>query len=192
VAQVVNAATFGSTPLVAGSLATVMGTRFAGKSVSVLFDDVPAKILWAGESQINLQVPEGLGSRTAAKLVVTADGVSSVAVPVTLAAAWPSVFAHGVLNQDSGENGAAAPARAGEVLQVFATGIPKNAVVTARIGGRTGLTPLYAGEAPTVPGVQQVNVAVPEGVAPGATLLLCASVSGAPEVCSTEVPLAVR
>jgi uncharacterized protein (TIGR03437 family) len=192
VSQVVNAATFGATPLVAGSLATVMGSRLTGKSVSVTFDDAPAKILWAGESQINLQVPAGLGARSAARVVVTADGVSSAAVPVSLAAAWPSVFAHGVLNQDSGENSAAAPARAGEVLQVFATGIPRDAVVTARIGGGAGLAPLYAGEAPTVPGVQQVNVAVPDGVGQGAGLMLCASVAGAAEVCSAEYALAVK
>ena len=63
--------------------------------------------------------------------------------------------------------------------QKFATGIPAGATVTAQIGDRTGLVPQYAGPAPGIPGVQQVNVAVPGDLAPGATqLMLCAAVGG--------------
>jgi len=51
--------------------------------------------------------------------------------------------------------------------------------VTAQIGDRAGLVPLYAGPAPDVPGVQQVNVAVPGDLAPGATqLTICAAIAG--------------
>jgi uncharacterized protein (TIGR03437 family) len=111
---------------------------------------------------------------------------------VTLAPAWPAVFPHGVLNQDNSENTAAAASKPGDVLQVFATGIPKSAVVTAQIGGRKDLVPLYAGDAPTVPGVQQVNVAVPEGVDAAALLILCATPPGGQQFCSAGYQLAVR
>jgi uncharacterized protein (TIGR03437 family) len=179
VTSVVNAATFANTPLVAGSLATVTGTNLSGKAVSVTFDGLAATLLYTGASQINLQVPAGLGSKSTANMVVTVDGVSSAPATVQLAAAWPAIFAHGVLDQNNQENTSATPAADGTVLQVFATGIPTGATVTAQIGGLTGLVPLYAGPAPDVPGVQQVNVAVPGGVAPGATqLMLCASVGG--------------
>jgi uncharacterized protein (TIGR03437 family) len=189
--QVVNAATFEATPLVAGSLATVMGSRLSGKSVSVAFDGVAAGVLYTSDSQINLRVPVELAGKDSANLVVTVDGVASTGRAVTLSPAWPSVFPHGVLNQDSSENGAAA-ARVGDVLQVFLTGVPKGAVVTGQIGSRKELVPVWAGEAPTVPGVQQVNVAVPEGAAAGDALVLCARVAGGRDYCSAPYALAVR
>jgi uncharacterized protein (TIGR03437 family) len=189
--QVVNAATFESTPLVAGSLATVMGSRLSGKSVAVAFDGVAAGVLYASDSQINLRVPVELAGKESANLVVTVDGVASAARAVTLSPAWPSVFPHGVLNQDSSENGTSA-AQAGEVLQVFLTGLPRGAVVTGQIGARKDLLPVYSGEAPTVPGVQQVNVAVPEGAAAGDALVLCATPAGGRAYCSAPYPLALR
>jgi uncharacterized protein (TIGR03437 family) len=192
VSKVVNAATFGATPLVAGSLATVMGSHFSGKSIGVTFDSVAAAVLFSGESQINLQVPLALYGKTTASLIVTVDGASSAPFPVTLAAAWPSVFPHGVLNQDGSENTSDAAAKSGDILQIFATGIPKGAVVTAQIGDRKDLVPLYSGDAPTVPGVQQVNVAVPDGAGASAMLILCATAPGAQQACSAGYQLVVR
>jgi uncharacterized protein (TIGR03437 family) len=191
VSGVVNAATFGATPVVPGSLATVMGKNFAGKSVAVTFDNAPATILFAGDSQINVQVPVSLAPKTGVNVVVTVDGSSSAPFAVTIAPAWPSVFSGGVLNQDNSVNGTSRAARSGDVLQIFATGIPKNAVVTAQIGDRKDLVPVYAGEAPTVPGVQQVNVAVPQGVGAAASLVLCATVPGGEQFCSTGYQVVV-
>jgi uncharacterized protein (TIGR03437 family) len=189
VTSVVNAATFANTPLVAGSLATVMGTNLNGKAVSVTFDGTAATLLYTGTSQINLQVPAGLGSKNTATLIVTVDGVSSAPATVQLSPAWPAIFAHGVLDQNNQENTAASPAAGASVLQVFATGIPEGATVTAQIGDRTGLVPQYAGPAPGIPGVQQVNVAVPGDLTPGATsLTLCATVGGQ-QYCSPSYPL---
>jgi uncharacterized protein (TIGR03437 family) len=60
-----------------------------------------------------------------------------------------------------------------------------------QIGNQMNLAPLYAGGAPAVPGVQQVNVAVPSGLTPGTTqLVLCATVNGQP-YCSTSYSLVV-
>jgi len=179
VTSVLNAATFSATPLVAGSLATLMGSNFGGKNVAVTFDSLPARLLYTSDTQINLQVPDGLASKNSASLVVSVDGSSSAPQTVMLAPAWPAIFAHGVLNQDNRENTAASPAVAGGILQIFATGIPANATVAAQIGDRSGLIPLYAGAAPTVPGVQQVNVAVPSDFSAQTTqLVLCASTGG--------------
>ena len=192
VSSVVNAATFTQTPMVAGSLGTVMGKNFAGKSVTASFDGAAATLLYTSDSQLNLQVPASLASKSTANLVVTVDGVSSAPVAVSIAPAWPAVFAHGVLNQDNSVNGPGVAAKSGDVLQIFATGIPKGAVVTAQIGDRKDLMPLYAGEAPTVPGVQQVNVAVPEGAGNAASLVLCATVPGGQQFCSTGYQVAVQ
>jgi len=192
VSKVVNAATFQATPLVAGSLGTLMGSHLSGKIVAVTLDGLPASLLYTSDTQINFQVPAGLGAKTSATLVVTADGSSSAPVVVALAPAWPSIFANGVLNQDSTVNSAANGAAAGTILQIFATGVPASATVSAQIADRTDLIPLYAGDAPTLLGVQQVNVAVPGDLASSATqVILCAS-TGGQSYCSAAVPLTVR
>ncbi len=192
VSKVVNAATFEVTPLVAGSLATLMGSHLSGKNVSVTFDGSTAALLYVSDTQVNLQVPTGLAGKTSATLVVTVDGVSSTPMTVVLAPAWPAIFANGVLNQDNSVNSAAAGARAGSILQVFLTGVPHGATVSAQIAGRQDLVPLYAGDAPTVPGVQQVNVAVPDDVPPSSTQLVICAATGGQQWCSNAAPLTVE
>jgi uncharacterized protein (TIGR03437 family) len=192
ITSVVNAATFTQTPLVAGSLGTVMGKNFTGKNLAVTFDGTSATVFFANDSQINLQVPTSLASKTQANVVVTVDGTSSAPMAVSLAPAWPAVFAGGVLNQDGTVNSAAHPAKSGDILQVFATGIPNSTVISAQIGDHKDLVPVYAGDAPTVPGVQQVNLVVPSGTGAAASLILCATVTGGQQYCSTGYQLIVQ
>ena len=191
VSQVLNAATLQVTPLVAGSLATLMGSHLAGKSVAVTFDGMPATLIYVGDTQINLQVPSALGSKNSASLVVTVDGVSSTPMTIVLAPAWPAVFPHGVLNQDNQENTPSTAAKSGDILQIFATGIPQLATVSVQIGDHKDLVPLYAGEAPTAPGVQQVNVAVPAGVTGLLAVQVCAT-TGGQQYCSPAYAITVR
>jgi uncharacterized protein (TIGR03437 family) len=191
VSQVLNAATLEAAPLVPGSLATLVGSHFAGKSVAVTFDGIPATLIYLGDTQINLQVPSALGSKNSASLVVTVDGVSSTPLTIPLAAAWPAVFPHGVLNQDGQENTPSTAAKPGDILQIFATGIPKLATVSVQIGDSKDLVPVYAGEAPTAPGVQQVNVAVPAGVTGTVAVLVCAT-TGGQQYCSPAYSITVQ
>ncbi len=192
ITRVVNAATFDPTPLVAGSLGTAMGTNLAGKAVSVSLDGFVADVLYTSATQINFVVPGGLRGKSSASMVVAVDGASSSPQMVILAPAWPSIFKGGVLNENNSGNGADAPAEAGSVLQIYATGIPESATVFVEIGDRKDLVPMYAGSAPTVPGVQQVNVAVPEGLAGSPPLSVCAAIGGAQPVCSPGYPVVVR
>ncbi|MGA3098372.1 MAG: hypothetical protein ABSF25_18115 [Bryobacteraceae bacterium] len=192
VASVVNAATFAVTPLVPGSLGTLFGSNLAGTDVAVTFDSLPATLLYAGAGQINFQVPAALGNLTSAAVVTTVDGVESAPVTVALAPAGPSIFAHGILNQDNTPNAAGAGATGGSIIQIFATGIPASATVSAQIADQTNLVPVYAGPAPTLTGIQQVNVAVPGGLAPGSVpLVLCATVGSEP-YCSAGYALFVQ
>jgi uncharacterized protein (TIGR03437 family) len=192
VTSILNAATFQPTPLVAGSLGTIMGSNLAGKSVSVTFDGAAASLLYMGATQINLQVPASVAGKSSATMVVTVDSASSAPQTVILAPAWPSIFHGGVLNQDNSVNGAGSGAASGSILQIYATGIPDSATVSVQIGGRKDLVPLYAGPAPTVPGVQQVNVAVPDGVdASNSSLLVCATIASS-QFCSAAYPLVVQ
>jgi uncharacterized protein (TIGR03437 family) len=192
VSKVVNAATFAVTPLVAGSLGTLLGANLSGKSVSVTFDGSAATLLYVGASQINLQVPADLGSKTSATLVVTVDGSSSAPQTVALAPVWPAIFAHGVLNQDNTENTAGTAAKAGSILQIFATGIPTSATVSVQIADRKNLIPRYAGVAPGVLGVQQVNVAIPGDLSATTTQLIVCATAGSQQACSAGSPVVIQ
>jgi len=192
VAAVVDAANFAVTPLVPGSLSTLFGANLSGKNVSVTFDGSAAILLYVGATQINLQVPASLGSKTSATLVVTVDGSSSAPLTVALAPVWPAIFPHGVLNQDNTENKAGTPAKAGSVLQIFATGIPTSATVSVQIADRKNLIPLYAGAAPGLTGVQQVNVAIPADLGSGATQLIICATAGSQPACSAGYPVVIQ
>jgi uncharacterized protein (TIGR03437 family) len=193
VSSVVNAASLASGPLVGGSLSTVLGSNLAGTNVSVTFDGNPATLLYTGASQINLQVPMAVASQTSSTMVVTVNGASSAPQTLPVSPAWPAIFSGGVLNQDYSVNGPGLGAKAGSILQIFLTGIPANAAVTAVIGSQMNLTPLYAGPAPGIPGVQQVNVAVPAGAGGGGStqVAVCAAAGGR-QFCSTGLPLYVQ
>ena len=189
---VVNAATFAVTPLVPGSLGTLFGANLSGKSVSATFDGDAATLLYAGATQIDFQVPASLGSKTSASLVVTVDGASSTPQTVALAPVWPAIFPHAVLNQDNTENKAGSAAKAGSILQIFGTGIPTSATVSVQIANRTNLIPLYAGAAPGLTGVQQVNVAIPGDLSAITTQLIICATAGSQQACSAAYPVVIQ
>jgi len=192
ISKVVSTATLAAAPLVAGSVATLQGSGFRGQTVSVTVGGQPAALIYSDDSLIIFVVPAGVSSQTSADVVVSVDGVDSFPMRAVVAPAYPVIFAHAVRNQDWTENTASSPAPRGSVLQIFGTGIPGAATVVAQIGSAMNLVPLYAGEAPGIPGLQQINVAVPGGLAPGATqLILCASVNSQP-YCSDTYALSIN
>jgi uncharacterized protein (TIGR03437 family) len=195
VRSAVNAATFEVSPLVAGSLGTLFGSRFTGRDLAVTFDGLPARVLFFKDDQINLQVPAALRGRTVAQVVVTVDGVASAPFAVSLAPFAPGIF--GTLNQDFTVNGPNNPAPAGTVIQVFATGLPEegSATILARIHDLEPELPLYAGPAPGFPGVQQVNARIADYLPAMTTdVRLCAQPPGRPaeRVCSPPSRITLR
>jgi uncharacterized protein (TIGR03437 family) len=199
VSSIVNAATLQAGPLVAGSLATIKGLNFAISNVSVSFDGIPAQLLYTSATQINLQVPPSIVAKTQSQVVVTVNGNASAPQTVQLAAVAPGIF--GVLNQDYSLNGAGSPARAGQIVQIFATGLISSVSgpVAVNIEGLNltqgqSLVPLYAGAAPGLTGVQQVNVAVPAGLpSGGASITVCASgTSSGQPVCSPAATVTIQ
>jgi uncharacterized protein (TIGR03437 family) len=180
-------------PLVPGSLAVIKGDKLAGAKVAVTFDSVASTVLSSTNSQISLLVPPELAGKTSAQMVITADANSSAPQAVSLAPISPAIFENGILNPNSTANSPANPAPVGSTIALFVTGLlPVNgqATVTAKIHDREDLLPVFAGPAPTLNGVQQVNVGIPEDLPAMITeVLVCAATPGVQKVCSLPVKL---
>ena len=196
VSAIVNAASFQTGPLVAGSLATITGTGLTGSNVGVTFDGSPAKLLYTSSTQINLQVPSEIAGKTSAQAIVMVDGKSSAPQTVALAVAAPEIFGGGVLNQDNTLNSVSNPASLGSVIQIFATGLisPTSGMITASIQGREIDMPKYGGPAPGIPGVQQVNILIPADLAATASQLMVCALGSDPNqrVCSAPVSVFLK
>lgn len=188
ITQIVNAASFQAGPVVAGSLASILGSNFGGKVVTATFGGVPGTILFSNNTQINVQVPGSIASMTSVPVVVSVDGNASSATTVQLAPVAPGIF--GTLNQDNSLNSATNPTTAAQIIQIFATGL-----VSSTSSGYTvrfanfAQTPVYVSGISN--GLQQVNVAVPSGLLAGAVQMTVCAVGTVPAQlsCSPGVSL---
>jgi len=191
VTAVENAASFAASPVVSGSLTTLMGTGLSGQSVAVSFNGLAANILYSSATQINLMVPPGLGAPNPAQMVVTVDG-QSFTENVPVAPFEPGIFSGALLNQDGSVNSPTNPAAAGTIVYFWATGLSSPGTITVRIGAVEIGNLYYAGPAPGYPGVQQVNVALPPGVTGVTTQISVCGTSAGNETCSPGVALVVN
>jgi uncharacterized protein (TIGR03437 family) len=192
VQSAVNAATFATGPLVPGSIATLGGTLFSGQTVSVTFNGLASQVLFSNATQINLIVPAGLGAATSAQVVVTVDGAPSAPFKVNLAPFAPGIFANGIANQDSSVNSAQKPAAPGSIIQVYATGLSGTGVITAEIGSEVVTQPYYAGPAPGIAGLQQVDLILPGDLTGNSVnVSVCGGATAAQVVCSPSVAVSI-
>ncbi len=158
----------------------------------VLFDGIPAPILYGSVSQLNVITPYEVGGPSTI-IEIEYKGLRSAAWEVPVLPTAPGVFvanASGqglaaILNQDNTVNGPFHPAARGSVVQIYATGegattpagvtggvtngvlkYPQGAVQVT-IGGVAAQVQ-YTGSAPGfVNGLMQVNAVVPQRIAPG-------------------------
>jgi uncharacterized protein (TIGR03437 family) len=187
ITQVSSAANGTISTLVPGSFASIYGTGLAGTNVMVTFDGVPATLTYQSATQINLLVPGSLTGKTTSQLVVTVDGRVSSSMQVNVVAAAPAIFTNGVLNQDNSVNSTTKPAVRGSVLQIFLTGLPPVAGATVNIGNRS-IPSAFSGQAPGVPGLEQVNVMLPADLTGTAQLTVCSSTT----VCSPAYSVTIQ
>ncbi len=211
-AGVVSAASFLGGPVAAGQIVTIFGTTIGPPSIvglslnaqglvdttvgetRVLFDGVPAPMIYALAGQTSVIVPYAVAGRTTTQMIVEYQGRRSDPVTLPVAPSAPGLFSANssgrgpaaILNQDSSVNTGENPADKGSVVVLFGTGegrtepdgvdgrlaatvFPKPRLpVSVRIGGAPAEV-LYAGAAPgLVAGVFQINARIPEGVVSGA------------------------
>jgi len=190
--SIVNGASFAAAPVAPGSIATLFGTLLAGKNVVVTFDGTPAKVFFGNNTQINVLVPASLAGKASTQAEVVVDGVSSTPITVQLANFAPGIFPGAVLNQDYSVNGPNNPAPAGSIIQIFGTGLSGNGAITAIIGGVNVAEPYYAGPAPGLLGVQQVDLVVPSGLTGATALAVCGAGEAMAPACSPAVKVQIQ
>ncbi len=155
-----------------------VSTQLAG--TQVLFDGIPAPLLYVSPGQVNTVVPYAAAGSPTTRVQVVYQGRPTNTITLPVAAASPGLFA--ITNQDGSVNTASNPAARNSVLILYGTGegqtapagvdgsvatsvFPKPILdVTVQIGGRPASV-LYAGAAPGfVAGVMQINVSIPAGL----------------------------
>jgi uncharacterized protein (TIGR03437 family) len=188
-AGVLNAASLIPGPVSPGEIITLFG-NLPNTQALLLFNGIPAPVLYAGLNQVNAIVPFGLALDAPANLEVrTGSGSAIISVPVAPVA--PAIFTQdnaglaqgAILNQDLTTNSPSNPAMRGSIVVLYGTGFgmldsqPADGItadravktqlsVTASIAGVPAEV-TYAGSAPgLVAGVVQVNVRVPDGLTP--------------------------
>jgi uncharacterized protein (TIGR03437 family) len=218
---ILNAASFAPAtyPISGGALVSLFGSGLAGATaearsiplptslagVTVTVNGIPAPLLFVSPGQINLQVPFALAGDTATVLVNN-NGDRSLAISTPLAPSSPGVFTLSLDGTGSGTIthadfsliSAASPARRGETISIFLTGLgavdppfpdghpgPLNPLartvdpnIGVLFGGARGDI-VYSGAAPEFVGLYQLNVRVPDNAPLGPAVPLAIETSTA-------------
>lgn len=212
-AGVLNAASYGAGAVAPGEIVTVYGERLGqvavvaatvanskfntmAGSTRVLFDGVPAPMIYSSEKQLAAIVPYATFGKASAQVSVEVGGIAGAPVTVPIVAAIPGIFTSdssgkgqaAVLNENGSLNTMSNPAAAGSIVVIYLTGegqtdpagndgalavggtFPKPLLpATVTIGG-TDADVLYAGAAPgAVAGLMQINARISQLAPPSAT-----------------------
>ncbi|HLK69520.1 MAG TPA: hypothetical protein VKU19_39090 [Bryobacteraceae bacterium] len=188
ISNVVNSASFAA-GVAAGALVTIQGVHLsAGQTatgslpwpailagVQVLLNGSAMPLAYVSDSQINLYVPPDAALGDASLSVVTPGGARAT-VAVNIAAQQPGIFAGGVIHAGTTASALTTPVQAGDFLEIYCTGLgPTQAVGTLHetiseptvFVGAIPVQPVYSGLTSGFPGLYEVDVQVPSGVAPG-------------------------
>lgn len=153
----------------------------------------PAPLVYVSPGQVNAQLPLGISPGGQPVVVSGPNGISG-AYTLQVSAAAPAIFfsplAAVLKNADYSLVTAANPAKSGDVILVYCTGlgqtippmttglisstIANTAPVTATIGGKTAAV-VYSIASPNFPGLYQVAITVPAGLSGTVPLVLAES-----------------
>ncbi len=185
-------------------------------STRVLFNRVPAPLLYVSATQISAVVPCALAGQSSVDIQIEYDGARSPTVSLPLAAARPGLFTLDSTGQgqaaalhwpDNSINRPSNPARQGAIISLFATAggwssppaedgrvadqaLPLPLPVSATVGGLPAAVH-YAGAAPgLVTGVLQVNLRIPLEAPTGDAVPVSLTIAGVSS--ASGVTLAIR
>jgi uncharacterized protein (TIGR03437 family) len=187
VQSVLNGASLLAGPVAPGEMVTILD--LAPASPTVLFNGVPAPLIYSGTGQINAIVPFGLDLSGPVDVQIGSGNTMVAEQSIPVAQAAPAIFTQtgtgagpaAALNQDFSANSFSNPAPTGSILMVYGAGFgvtqppssdgqiasgpaPLAVLVSATIGGAAA-TVVYAGAAPTqIAGLTQINILIPEGL----------------------------
>jgi uncharacterized protein (TIGR03437 family) len=154
---------------------------------AVLFDGLAAPLFYAQAGQINVQAPYTIAQQTTTHVEVQYQGRTVAASDIPVAAAAPGIFS-AVINPNGSLNSEADPAPQGGIVTFYATGegltnganiagigasapYPRPELAVAVTVGGSAAPLLYAGSAPGLVGLLQVNAQLPAGLPSGAATL---------------------
>jgi uncharacterized protein (TIGR03437 family) len=162
---------------------------------SVFFNGVAAPVLYASATQVAAMVPYGIGG-SLAQFYVQVQNQTSAPFNLSVASQIPAIFTLGsgtgqaaaINNKDGSINGAGHPAKVGDYIQLYITGVGQTnpagtdglinadplpvpaATVKVTIGGQTANVNFAGGAPGSVAGVIQVNAQIPSGITAGAAV----------------------
>jgi uncharacterized protein (TIGR03437 family) len=221
VTSILNGASQSPGALAPGEILTIFGQNFGpaipagliltgnkvstgNNDVQVLFDNVPAPLLYVSATQIDAIVPYEV-SAPSTNVVVHYNATAIPAGAYAVTPSSPAIFTlnstgqgpAAVLNQDASINSPSNPAARGSIIQIYATGegATEPPGVTGSITASTGTQPqlpvsltvgglnaivTYSAEAPgEVSGVLQVNAVIPQSTTPGLAVPVVLTVGAA-------------
>lgn len=196
VLAVKNAASWDDRGVAAGEIVVIGGQNLAGDQVRVLFDGVPAPVIYALPNQLAAVVPYVAALKARTHIQVESQGSRSDSFEVGVVAASPGLF------------GAPGTAARGDVITLYATGegvtdppgmdgritgdiLPKPVQKCAVSIGAVAAEVLYCGAAPgAITGLLQVNVRVPMELMPADNVPVILTIGGVPS--QSGVVLSVR
>lgn len=160
ISAVVNAASF-QPGIAAGALETIFGAHLAG--TQVMLNGAALPINFSSDSQINFYVPANarLGSGT-----LTIQGASGLqaSTGVTVTSMQPGIFAVLAL---TGTNDLVIYGTGFGPTITGVDGLQHTTIMPVVFVGATPAQPLFSGLSPGTPGLYQINVPIPPGVASG-------------------------
>jgi uncharacterized protein (TIGR03437 family) len=129
----------------------------------VLFDGVPARLLYAEADQINAVAPSSLTGAGALRIETYRGGRLTGAAQVNRAVAAPALFG-AVVNQDGSLNSASSPAARGQSALFYGTGAGSETVRLLVSGMQAEIVEVTS--APGIPGLIQIKARIPSGFVP--------------------------
>jgi len=170
-ADVVNVANL-SRDLAPGSLAAIFGTGFirpGAPNPDVLVNGSPARVVQAFPFQLNFVIPADLSPGTVTLAVSSDYGYAEQ--PIELKRSAPAIVKTIVNAPDSRTNSRYNPISRGQNIQVYVTGLSRDAVA-AYLGGIEARVVSTASAGATLPGISIVTIAIPLTLPPSLTVEL--------------------